>query len=1554
MVSMPERLTDADFVGQAGLRITVALPITALVPPYAAVGELNPLVSVFGGATDGDAIKLMPHRAECDQYVDLPPTDQTYSECACAGARLSDQGGSMLDSLVPLLTGVRVLGRHIVCHGFAATAFDAAALTDSDYEPQRGLIFEGVNRSSAVSALLPNATLTHFLTTYRIPTRYEGYLRFVRFPGGEAALEADSAGDVCSDAAALVRDAPGGALSAGEVERRIVVQLDMSGVYGVCHAFRTLTGDGISESDEQFTLQQGVSLRVTYAIEAISPTSLLLNERVVVSLPGAMPGDFIKLMLNRATGCAGAVASADGGMVTTANMLVMRPVDPYLLASSAEYVVCHAFNYTDGLSDAVYHTQAGLAATVSYPLQSVRALDLYGRVVRPTARKRLALRLPDALANRASAGDAIVILPASAGACNGAAALHYTAVCTEGDTGDMTAASALEPPSDATVDGDGGPGIETRHMRLPPGLHVICHAFTADLFEGAAGMLEPLLPGTPAPSPPPPIDNVRCPDASAYLATDVSFRTQYGVNLDIEYPMTAIAPAAVTVGHSSRVDVVGGVTRDMLRLVPACELGCGLATDDGDFPFRVLIPDPAVLATLPPPPPYAPNPPIAPAEAAAPAAPPTPYTGAVTLSVSTLPAALYKGCYAYREDFLEGTSADGDPTGAFWPQMQFVVEVPLVADTTALVVSRPNDVEAVTIQHERPVSVDMDRGDWRWVRLSTMCDPTENDIPIPGCRPGTQLQAALEMDSAFNRAMLRYHSMHALFAHTQVIQPPIRSTLSSADASVQASSVIVSARTCFDGLDETRLRNLAAGYLQRPGAGLLEPEVHGVSQRLGIDRATFHVGTNVSSGGCNALPTSEAWLRLRCAAADLPDGVPCSARVRAVVLPLAIRPGTEMTIDVPLEPGATDGASRLLFTVDLGDADILSFTLIGEPIGCSGASSALAFPNNESAFFRGSMLVHRERCPSAALGMDSNGHLPGYNLQLPADGAGNATAQFFCTDEPGTYHVLIDAADQPLHTEGPPARADDGEPTGSYEGAPLADGMCPIGWFDLVAGLTSNTSLAGSAITAADVPHTWQEGSRPNVLRRGRLHVRLRIYRSEPFATDAYADGERREACLSYEQTRTFRIFTASAHNATLFVFADRPISAIYARRDAMPDVTQGMHDASTAIGIAPRWGCADAQCTRVRTRFALTASTCAPEASGYWYVSLRLNSLRATIAESVAASSAVPALLTDSGRAAITSLTSAGAASLTAAEASPLLDALPLAVRPSRFYLSMVLYGADVVPVPSAVPPAYALPLAASPDAAAALGVADGAGFIGGASMIHLRLQGIERTAAPEVDVAMAHGTVRALYLQRDRCAAKASGLAADGLGESDGCGLTNLADCKVAWLSRFSAYAQTKIYKSSAVVTGTALNIFEAEGLPPTDWWIGVEANDDDASDITLRVGLVGAVTRVAKRCYFSRFCPNYDDPTSRFAVGTRDADDPAIELERVRTLYGYASERMDDMTAFARRNNIYWPMYAAFSGTMFIIGVWFVIYAVNKARHGYVCVRPMLGDGAGHVMA
>ena len=59
------------------------------------------------------------------------------------------------------------------------------------------------------------------------------------------------------------------------------------------------------------------------------------------------------------------------------------------------------------------------------------------------------------------------------------------------------------------------------------------------------------------------------------------------------------------------------------------------------------------------------------------------------------------------------------------------------------------------------------------------------------------------------------------------------------------------------------------------------------------------------------------------------------------------------------------------------------------------------------------------------------------------------------------------------------------------------------------------------------------------------------------------------------------------------------------------------------------------------------------------------------------------------------------------------------------------------------------------------------------------------------------------------------------------------------------------------------------------PKDWWITLEANEDDVAGYELSVQLFAAPPEGEPPCS-DRFCLNTQNPAARYAQGQRDADD------------------------------------------------------------------------------
>ena len=1364
---MPWLLTDDNFRGQQGLIVNGRYAVGALTPAYAVVNEANWLVQVTG-VDYNDYVKFMPVRAECAHLKSRDDDEgwDKYSRCVCSGAEGSTQGGEVRGGSLTILGGLRVYGEHIVCHAYyVEDTYAKPTYFDSDFIPQRDVSFYGVARHAVVPPLEPSATLVHLDTTLRVLLAYPGYLRFVLVREGVAPS---------CDATARA-DAPGGELSdvGADGYRELRLTITQPGFYRVCHAFANELAASSVESAATFTLQTvATSLTLAYAVSSVSPREVLVNKAVVLEVPGARVGDIIKVVRVTAAdnGCAAAALSDDGGVVPTDGLLPLRLLDRNLLSHEAMYIVCHAFNFSGYDGDNSYNAQGALNLTVSYPIRSLGIYDVSGQGSEPLARKSLVLRADASMGNFAVEGDVLVLLPPTVANCLGAADLVRAVDCDDASGDNVPAGTFMHEFVAPTPSWQLDPNVDYpppapptelplhQPLRLAAAEYVVCHAFSEDVYEPDPipdpipeedlGMALP-------PPPPPPAADKRCAYSSLYLGDDSHFREQYGVRVTVRYPIQGVTThdGGVTVPRVSGgpIHLTSAVVNDLVRLLPTCELECGTDPDTLaglHFPFERV-------------------------------------DSGGNVSTSALPTAAFKLCYAYQEDVVGGS-----------PQLNLAVEIPLeMARLTVLGADGTDSADAVVqLSHEVTTAATVASGDSAWFHLSLLCSAA-GGAPLAGCTANGHLAAAVELDAKFNASLLRYETIHALFADGDVLQGPR-----------DAVAGLTDARACFDGLGEEQLASLHAGYLALDQN--IAPDVKGFQQLSSIDRATVGIALNVSHLGCTPVPRTELWVRVRCA---LPDGLSCSFTLRPTMLRTGIPAGFDGGIVLPLEPGGFGSAARGLLQVYLSDADIVRVSLERDLVGCGGTAGGGAAPDDAAVGFSGALMVQRDSCPS------DESHIA---MQNPTDAQPNATIEFFCTDDPGLYSFVLDTERMAAFTEGPGAFDGDGGSYAGSGGGPLGvDGggaeLCPAQW-----------SAIDAALGVA-APRTWSEGQAGNVLRRGRLRVAVRVYRSEEFGSTAFASGEVRESCLSYGQLRRYVIHTTGASDAALRVSADQPLTAIYARRGAEPDVANGVWDAAATLAGTPRWGCASAAC-ETRTNYALVASSCAPDEAAQWHVALELAE------RGVAAA---------------------------AAAAQQRVTGLPLSVTPSRFYLTMVLVDAA---------PEYTL---AETDAAAP---PPSPTFLCCGAMRHYRLHNIDATLAPTMALATEHGTLRAVYLQQAQCVARATGLA-DGVdADSAGCGASNGDDCQMAWMTTFNPFADWKFYQPAAALAATPMSGLPALNAAPKDWWLTVEANDDDIASYVLDVQLLAAPPEEDPPCT-DRFCVNEVDPSRRWAEGTRDADDP-----------------------------------------------------------------------------
>lgn len=1540
---LPEILADADFILQPELSVLAIEPIQAIDPPYIPINEPGWPLYISGSAQSGDELALLPARAACASLAAavsgesgaLPTTAavDAYSACACEGANASTLAGTVNAGRLLLEASPTVADvEYAVCHRLARASGDADAgtpVSDEDFFVQRAVTIHTIDRARMVLALEPNGTAAHLHTSFTLQMRYESYVHFVPRPVQEANVS------VCAEGAAVVRH-PGGLLSPPDARdhRAVSALFSQVGEYLTCHALVGV-GDfeeGRPSSSERWTLQPAV-LRVEHAVAAAEPAVLLLNQLVNLSLPGARVGDSVKLVRYRprspaGTECAGAAASADGGELLVAGELLVRVIDPELLQHAATYMVCHTHSGSNG----TYHTQGRLNVTVSYPVRAIATLDAMARPMRALARKRLALRVSSGDAATADVGirpdDALVVLPATVGTCAGAAALFARAVCALEDVGEASAAGVLVASS-----GSGENATQWLELnatrRLLQGDYVLCHAFRDDLYWDLAtrGTMDAeslalLQPGA-----------TLC--AQPFIATDSHFRQQFGLRIEVSAPLLGAAPRTVTAGAVARLTLEGAEPGDGVRLVLACEEGCGASAGDdgGPFPFVNVSDD-------------------------------------LSVTVTALVAASYKVCYRYREDadaYGGGFSSELAAEVALEVVQLHVAEEGIALDPDGA--DDPLDLlpPRQLLLGETPTAGRLAAGEWRWFEIPLVC----NETYAPGmmvtsdCTPGEQLGSALEVDAAFDPEAQRYESLELLLAHAPVLRQER-----------------VDAPSCFGGITGSRLRSLRADYFDEssgaePGAALSS---RGHALHEAIDRATVSVGFASNGSSCAALLRPQLWVRLRCTRVG-----GCGFRLRATLLPTTVRRGYERLLRAPLEPGGAGGAGRHLFTVELGDADVASFTVSSVEVNCEGEplvegaarGARAAYPNDATAGFAGRVFAQRLDCPA------DNSHLEGasYRLQTVQEreaevfaelnvtaevgsgevGSGeygplyhrqNATVEFFCLGESGLHHVLVDASAQTLFTEGPPpptdegvfdmgvheknapsfssteteSFVDDGSGHGGYNsywedngtlalaGAPLASDVCPSSWDKL------------DAVLAGDAPRSWNEGGDNNVLRRARVYYEVRIYRSPDLAASdlQLGDGGRHEVCLSYAQLRHFSVRTSRAESASVYIEVDTPISAIYARRGALPVPSRGQYDALASFAHTPRWGCETTGCAQ-RRAFGIALSSCAPDEDSLWHIALVLDSRLAAEQAAAAASRAGSALELRPSRLFVSVRLSSpdlfALPSLNATDATERTDATNQQTQahspPPPSPPSANSTPAPLPPTPLEI--SYVGPLV-EPHAS---NTSDGFVCCGG--FRHFRLRGVPAPFAPSVRVELLHGTLRAVYLQRDSCAARATGQSTGGLAESDGCGSGVDESCIVSWLTTYNQYSTERIYLGEAELLAAApprpqkyeaAVAFEAVTY---DWWLSVEANLDDVASFALSVQLLAAPPAGPKACV-DRFCVHPIEPHNRWESVPASPPSPPSYL---------------DMSRGAIQDAPLWGIVAAAAVLVVLLVVLFLLWLARRAR-------------------
>jgi hypothetical protein len=1200
--------------------------------------------------------------------------------------------------------------------------------------------------------------------------------------------------------------------------RSLSIYFELPGMYAVCHAFVTPPSidEEAAEATERFTLQP-TRVHVRYAITAVVPYFAQVNKLVTLTLEGPAPGDHVRLMEwkpARGISCAGAAASADGGRVSTAGTLQVR-ITAQLLVKAAPFTVCHAFNRTDDGDppEEDYLPQGALNVSVAYPVQAADALDVNEQPTAIRVRKRLLFDFPTGSLNSLSVGDAVVLLPASVGDCRGAADLHKDAEC-NGVSGDRVAAGSVMPSAD-----DGSTRIN-RALRLYEGPHVVCVAFADDLYkvEGDDDDDDDDFATQPNPPPPAPPPGVTCVREEDYAATDDLFREQFGVRIDVRWPLLEAPRYRAQVEQDARAELEGAEPGDMVRLLPACEEGCGAVAGNGKLLPGSAHPDWIEVGTQ-----------------------------GSNISMGGYAPAVYKVCYAYHEDLDGGAPSWRGPSA-----MALAVDVP--TSTASVQLYDPAAAAGPPGSAAAPVVLPVADGEvyagglaadaWAWFQVPLECSAAA--AVTGGCDDGEPLVASLEFDAAFSMTRVRYDSLELL-----------------ASVAAVAGDAVADAAHCFDGLPLPLLHDLQAGYFA-PGARLHDS---GHELRVASDRATLNVGFNSSAWSCGLNKRAQLFVRLRCApdaaafeaeedpaaALHAARAAGCNYTLRATLWSARIRAGTDTTRRLPIEPGGEGGDARQLIQAELEDADILRFTLRSAWVACDGGFEELPWPSHAALGFGGIMLAQMGACPSPEPGGFAD--VPGGALQRfdgcdtygcdapttaaptgssdnkpasppppmsppsapPLPAPRNGTVEFFCVAQAELVTFVIDAATQTADTEGPAELAP--------LGAPFAENRCPGHW------ITARDKLSFGG--AGDMPAEFVEGGARNVRRRPRIYVDVDVYRSEGRLLMPFEDGEARVACLALGQLRRYSITTGGAHNSTLHVAVNAPISGIYASRNALP--TPEEHDVAATLAGTPRWGCDDPSCA-MRSTFSLVATTCAPDEPAIWHVALFLDD--------------------------------ADDAADAAADAAR--HGSEVSLRARRFEVMLELQPIDAViaysppPPPNASDPYDGVPVPLQPPLLDLPKPATRHSYLCCSAFRHVRLLAVPSLFAPAVQIEMGHGTLRAIYLQPDVCATSATGLSPEGTSESSACAHGS-DGCIAEWMTTYNPYTQRRVYRSTGALTMPPLSAKDAAGAPPRDWWLSLEANEDDLAEVEISMQLLEAVPISPPPCQ-GMYCVDPDDPATR----------------------------------------------------------------------------------------
>ena len=371
---------------------------------------------------------------------------------------------------------------------------------------------------------------------------------------------------------------------------------------------------------------------------------------------------------------------------------------------------------------------------------------------------------------------------------------------------------------------------------------------------------------------------------------------------------------------------------------------------------------------------------------------------------------------------------------------------------TMLTVRRVDDPPTLTLGHDTPATMTLAVGDWRWVHVPMICDEVDGGAPLPGCLPAAQLGVLLEGRRLFTRPTTLPHARPPPCAHARPAaswrhgerlaagvlrwdrpRPSRAATRRLLEARRRARGQWLPPAPCRRPLHVPHRRQRLLRWLQRARhtRGLAARHLRRGQRRGRVATRQLH-----RDGARGVLSAAHPARLLGAPAAAHRAGR--NGRFRARDATGGARRRGHPQVHAALDEGwlvrparpAHPSNARAPFPApsQLANAHARSPRphslapdgrgLVPRPVsaGATAASvdGALPFPNNDTFGFGGAMLVNREDCPRVGEGAGV-GYRPGYLVDLarPAGGsaalASNTSLEFFCTDEPGWYILLLDA-----------------------------------------------------------------------------------------------------------------------------------------------------------------------------------------------------------------------------------------------------------------------------------------------------------------------------------------------------------------------------------------------------------------------------------------------------------------------------------------------------------------------------------------------------------------